>query len=103
MNNKNVKKSLESLLISLELIKPDLAKCNGNPVEALAEQVIKRVNLIFDNKELFSKDFISKLFEYGVKYEKARKNTTKKTDLPKYIKPTNDLILNTVKDMLNKL
>jgi len=55
---------IANLLIDIKTLKTDLKKHGGNPPEALAERLIKVIEIIMPCRELFNDDIKSKMVEY---------------------------------------
>ena len=103
MDKKERRKILEDLLIQYNDLKPDLQKFQGNPVPALAERLIKFINVLTPYAHLFDNSFKTKIKNYILAYEGARTSTKSSDDLPKIIKPTSDLIKKAIEDEILKL
>ena len=103
MDRKQKRKTLEDLLIQFNDLKPDLQKFEGEPVSALAERLIVFINILTPHSHLFEDSFKQKIKSYILLYEETRKNPLKPTNLPKLIKPTSELIKETLEKNIMEL
>ena len=92
------KEVLQNLLNDFKALKPDLKKFDGNPAPALAERLIKFINLLTPHADLFDDDFKDEIKNYILTYQAAGKNEERGEDIFKLVQPMNLLILKTLED-----
>ena len=103
MEKKQKRKILEDLWIEFNDLTPNIQKFDGDPTSALAERLIKIINSLTPHANLFPDSFKIKIKNYILVYEETRKNPSKPTPLPTLIKPTTELIKQTLEDEILKL
>lgn len=91
------RQTLIDLLIDIKTLKPDFQKFEGNPAPALAEKLILIINKMTPYSYLFEDDFKIKIKEFILTYQAALKGDPKGENIFKLIKPTTEMIEETLK------
>lgn len=94
---------IEQLLKEVKQIDYDLQKFDGNPAPALAERLIKVINKVTPYADLFDDESKVQIKEYIEEYESLRTSSKEETDLGARIKPTYEMIINTLEDRVEEL
>lgn len=94
----NEKEVLQKLLNDFKALKPDLKKFDGNPAPALAERLIKFINILTPHADLFDDDFKAEIKNYILTYQAAEKNEDEGEDIFKLVHPMNLLISKTLEE-----
>jgi len=94
MTNKQKKDLIANLLIDIKTLKTD---------EALAERLIKVIEIIRPYRELFNDDIKSKVVEYIKVHKAAVNGYPGGENVYKLIKPLNVLISDTLEEMYAEL
>ena len=97
----NEKEVLQKLLNDFKALKPDLKKFDSNPAPALAERLMKFINILTPHADLFDDDFKAEIKKYILIYQAAEKNEEKGENIFKLVHPITLLISKTLENKVN--